>query len=99
MAYIINISKQDVQRLNSLDYQVAIHVVVTDGATSEIILEKDYSERYNSSTPVSTIQAKLQDQIKADWDKLKAEKVIFDAAAFNTVVAEIQTAATAYINS
>ena len=34
-----------------------------------------------------------------DWDKLKAEKVIFDAAAFNTVVAEIQTAATAYINS
>ena len=99
MAYIINISKQNALKINMLDYQVIIHVVVTDGVTSEILLEEDYSERYNSSTPVSTIQAKLQDQIKVDWDKLKAEKVIFDAAAFNTVVAEIQTAATTYINS
>jgi len=91
------ITKQSVTKLTDTDYQVTIHVVITDDI-DVILLEKDYSERYYSALQVSEIKAKLQAQMIADWDKYQAEQAIFNAVVFDTMISEIQTAANAYIN-
>jgi len=91
------ITKQSVTKLTDTDYQVTIHVVVTDDLEN-ILLEKDYSERYYSALQVDEIKVKLQNQLMADWDKYLAEQTIFNAAQFDTVVSEIQAAANLYIN-
>jgi len=90
------ITKQSVEKLNANDYRVTIHVLIEDGA--ETLLEKDYSERYYDQLSVGTIRTKLQDKIAADWDEYEAEQAIFDAAAFDTMVSQIQTVANNYIN-
>lgn len=99
MAYTAVVTKQSVSQLTEDDFQATIHAVITDNGTSEVVLEKDYSERYYSETPISDVKTKLQSQLVADWDKLVAEKDIFDKAAFDTMVSEIQTAANTYINA
>jgi len=91
------ITKQSVTKVTDTDYQVTIHVIITDDIEN-ILLEKDYSERYYSALEVSEVKAKLQAQMITDWDKYVAEQTIFNAAAFDTVVSEIQTAANVYIN-
>ena len=91
------ITKQSVIKLNSDDYTVTIHAVFRNDA-DEIVIEKDYSERYYSALDVDAVKAKLQDQMITDWDEYVAEQIIFDAAAFDTMVDEIQTAANTYIN-
>ena len=91
------ITKQSVTKLTNADYTVSIHAVFRNDA-NEIVIEKDYSERYYSTLDVDAVKAKLQAQMVADWDKYVAEQTIFDAAAFDTMVSEIQTAANTYIN-
>ena len=91
------ITKQSVKKMTATDYIISIHVTVEEGV-GNIIFEKDYSERYYSALDVDTVKAKLQAQIVADWDKYVAEQVIFNAAAFDTMVSEIETAANTYIN-
>lgn len=89
-------TKQRVVKLNVIDYQITVHVVVSDGVSS--VIDKDYSERYNNTTNPSTILTALQNQIKVDWDNYKAEQVIFNASALNNVVSTIETNLNAYIN-
>lgn len=91
------ITKQSVIKLNEADYTVVIHAVFRNDA-AEIVIEKDYSERYYSALSVDTVKAKLQDQMIIDWDEYIAEQALFDAAAFDTMISEIQTAANTYIN-
>ena len=98
MALTATVIKESVTRLNEKDYQISINVVITN-ESSEVLLDKDYSERYYSELSVSTVKAKLQAQIVLDWDRLVAEESIYDAAAFGTMITEIQTAANTYINS
>lgn len=97
MALEATVSKASVSKLNDDDYQVTIHVLVVD-ELEVVLLDKDYSERYYSATTVESIKLKLQNKILDDWNKLVSEKTIFDAAAFDTIVLEIQTAANNYIN-
>jgi len=91
------ITKQEVTKLNEDDYNVTIHAVFRNDA-SGIVIEKDYSERYFSQLDVATVKQKLQGQIQVDWDKHVAEQALFNTAAFDTMVSEIQTAANTYIN-
>ncbi len=91
------ITKQSIEKLTEDDYQVTIHVIIENDA-AQTVIEKDYSERYYSSLSIDIIKQKLQDKIKTDWDKYTAEQIIFDAAAFDTMVSEIQTTANTYIN-
>lgn len=97
MAFTAVVTKQPVAKLNDDDYQVTIHLVVLD-ELEEVVLEKDYSERYYSSASVETIKIKLQNKILADWSKLVDEANIFNASAFDAVVSEIEIAANNYIN-
>jgi len=97
MANTAIITKQSVTKMTDTDYQITIHAVFKDGADA-IIFEKDYSERYYSALDIDTVKAKLQNQMIADWDLYVAEQVIFNAAAFDTAVSQIQAAANYYIN-
>ena len=82
----------------SLNNQVSIGITITN-ESSEVLLDKTYSERYYSGGLIGVVKAELQAAIVADWDELVAEENIFDAAAFGTMVTEIQTAANTYINA
>ena len=97
MVLEVTVSKASVSKLNDDDYQVTINVLIVN-ELEEIILDKNYSERYYSATTVESIKLKLQDQILEDWNKLVSEMSIFDAVAFDTMVAEIQDTASNYIN-
>ena len=98
MAYAATITKQSVSKATgSNDFTVTIHVLIADGA--ETVLEKDYSQTYNTSKTLDDIKAGFQTMLLADWDRYVSEKAIYDAAAFGTMVGEIQTAANTYINS
>ena len=98
MAYTATITKESVTRLTDDDYQVSIHVFVKD-ELENIILEKDYSERYYSALDVDTVRLKLQNQIKADWDKYLAEQTIYNAAQFDGVISQLESALNTYINA
>ena len=98
MAYTATVTKQNVTKLNESDYQVTIHVMITNDITSEVILEKDYSERYYSALDVVTIRSRLQQQILDDWNKYIAEQNIYNRAVFDSMVSDIQTVANTYIN-
>ena len=98
MAYVATITKQSVAKASgSDDFTVTIHVLIVEGA--ETVLEKDYSQIYNTSKTIDDIKAGFQAMFLVDWDKHVAEKAIYDAAQFNTLVSELQTVASAYINS
>ena len=98
MAYVATITKQSVAKASgSDDFTVTIHVLIVEGA--ETVLEKDYSQIYNTSKTIDDIKAGFQAMFLVDWDRYVSEKVIYDAAQFNTLVSELQTVANAYINS
>lgn len=91
------ITKQSIIKINESDYTVTIHAVFMND-DAEIVIEKDYSERYYSALDINTVKTKLQAQMITDWDNYEAEQVLFDAAVFDTMVDEIQIAANTYIN-
>lgn len=96
-AYTAVIEKVSVNKINQHLYNVTIKMTVNDGQSDVFTVEA--SERYSSSeTDLSGIKARLIEKIKADWDKYAAEHDIFSAAAFDSMVNQIQTTANAYIN-
>ncbi len=97
MAYTSTITKSAVRKINARDFTVSINVIISeDGAQ---LLEKIYSERYDAETLPSTIESKLQAQIKVDIDNHMAEQIIFNATEFDTVCNNLQTAINAYSNA
>ena len=97
MAYTAVITKQSVSKASgSDDFIVTIHVVIDDGV--DTVLEKGYSQVYNSNTDVADIKDKLQAELVSDWNIFLSEKAIYDAAQFTTLVDQIQTATNTYIN-
>jgi len=97
MAYVATITKQSVAKASgSDDFMVTIHVLIVDGA--ETVLEKDYSQTYNTSKTLDDIKAGFQAMFSADWDRYVSEKTIYDAAQFGTMVSQLQTVANSYIN-
>lgn len=97
MALTATVSKESISKLNQDDYSVSISVLIVN-ETSDVLLEKTYSERYYSGLDIDAVKVHLQNQILVDWDRIVAEQDIFDTAAFGTMVSEIQTAANTYIN-
>ena len=96
MAFTATVIKQSVGKVGGVDdYMVTINVSVEDGGE---VFNKDYSLRYNSTTTIGDIQAEFENMLQADWDDYIAEKTIFDAAAFDTMVSSIQSVANIYMN-
>jgi len=98
MALTAEVTKNTVTQLTGDDFTVSIHVEFKN-ESEEVILERDYSTRYYSAMSVNSIETYFQTEIAADWDKYVAEQGIFNAAAFDTLVSDLQTAANSYINT
>lgn len=97
MAYTAVVTKESVSKISDKIYQCSIKVVVNDGASD--VFEATASEQYNTnSTNLTDVKNRLIAKIKEQWDKYADEHDIFSAAAFDTMVGEIQTAANVYIN-
>lgn len=98
MALSVTITKAVPKRQkNETDYQVPIHVEIKNEA-SEVLFEKDYSERWYPILDLGILEVKFRDKIKADWDTYIAEQAKYNAAQFDSLVANLKTAATTYIN-
>jgi len=98
MAYTATVTKQSVSKVSNLIFNVTINVVVNDGVSD--VFESAASENYNTNeADMNGIKARLLKQFKDKWDKYAEEHNIFSAAAFDTIVGQIQSTANTYINS
>ena len=97
MALVATVSKESVTQLTEDDFNITIHVKIVD-EVNNVLLDKNYSERYYSELEVDTVKAKLQQQIIVDWNRIVTESAIYNATAFSNMVSEIQAAANSYIN-
>lgn len=98
MALTATITKFSIEKRPGVnDFTATINVEVKDEAAI-VLFDKNYSERYNSSTSLNSIKQSLQDKFVKDWDEYKSEKAIFDAATFDALVSDLQSAANTYIN-
>lgn len=97
MAYTAVVTKQSVSKAGATLYQVSVKLVVNDGVDD--VFEATASTRYNPNAPdMAAIKTALQADLKDKWDKWADEQGIYNATAFDTLVGEIQTATTTYIN-
>ena len=97
MAYTVAITKGEVRKGNKAIYSVNIDYTINDGTV--IVLSGTASTKYNSNAPdLTAIKADFERQMQEAWDKYKAEQIVKTAAAFDTMVSDIQTAANAYVN-
>lgn len=97
MAYTAVITKQSVRKISVTTYEASIQMVVNDGQSD--VFTETASAKYNSNAPdMSAIKSALQSELIEKWDKWQAEQNVFEAAAFNTMIGQIQTAANNYVN-
>ncbi len=92
----MTVTKISSKRLNNRDFLLTINVVVLDDAVE--VMNKDYTERYDNTDNIDTMRIKFGGKISADWDKYVAEVAILNAAAFDTMVTQIETTGNNYIN-
>ncbi len=98
MAYTAVVTKDSVTQVNDTIYNVTIRMVVNDGA--EDVFDKTASAQYNSnSADLAGVKDRLIEQLQEQWDKYADEYGIYVAAAFDTMISQIQTAANTYVNT
>lgn len=98
MAYAVTITKQSVSIAPNGIYTVTLGMSVSDGA--QVVFETSLSERYNpASGNLETFKVAIQAELKRRWDQWAAERAVYTAAALNTLVSQVQTAANAYVNA
>jgi len=98
MALTATITKFSVEKRPGFnDFECTINVEIVDEAAT-VLFDRQYSEKYNSSTALDSIRQKLQNKFVADWNEYKSEQNIFDNSAFDTLVNDLQTAANVFIN-
>lgn len=98
MAYQVTITKNGVSRVNNVVYSISMRVVINDG--TDDVFDKTYSIQYNTnSADLETLKSQLLEAMQEDWDKYIAEKGINDSAAYDSAISDMQTTATAYVNS
>lgn len=98
MAYDVTIEKIKVEKISATTYDIKIQMLVED--TGEYVFAKTVSKKFDSATEsVSDVKAELQSKLVAAWDKYKAEQQIYNHAALDTMVTQIETAASNYVNS
>lgn len=98
MAYTASVTKGSISQVGIGIYSATVNVTVSDEAG--IVFEASVSAQYNANEPdLNGMKARLMEQLRQKWDKFAAERALFVHAAFDSMVAQIQTAATSYINS
>ncbi len=97
MAYTATVTKQAISKVRGTVYSASITMVVSDEVGE--VFTATASGQYNSSEPdLARLKDELISSLASQWDKYASENNLFTAAAFDTIVGQIQSAANAYIN-
>ena len=88
MALVATVSKKSVTEVQSKLWNVTLNMTMDDGA--EEVLNKDYSLHYRPGDSIAAKQDAWIAMMQADIDKYKGEQTIYNAAAMNTVVTNVQ---------
>ena len=87
MALVATVSKARVFEKQAKLWNVSLNMVLTDDAVE--VINKDYVLHYRPGNSIAAKQAAWLALMQADIDKYKSEQTIFDAAALNTVVTNL----------
>jgi len=90
MAYSVVITKKSVTRQQDKLYVVTVNMILKD--TDVEVLNQDFSIKYRTGDNITSKKEALQAQIQEVINNYKAERVIFNAAAFGTMCTNIQNA-------
>ena len=98
MAYTATFTKAGVSKKNDVVSTISINVSISDGENE--VFNKTYSKDYNAnSTNLSNFNSAVLAMVNVDWQKYKAEQVLFTSAAFDSAIVSMQTTANAVINA
>ena len=98
MAYTVTMTKQSVSIAANGIYMISMGMVVNDGVSD--VFETTLSEKYNvNAGNLDDFKTAIQNELKKRWDKWAAEQAVLSAAALDTVLGQVQAAATAYVNA
>jgi hypothetical protein len=90
MALVATVSKVSVTEQQDKLWNVSLNMVLVDGGTE--VINKDYSVAYRPGDVIANKQATLYAMMVEDKARYISEQNIFDAAALDTVVANIDAA-------
>lgn len=90
MALVATVSKAQVIEKQKNLWDVVVNMTLADDSVE--VINKDYSVEYIPGDSIGGKQATLYAMMEADKAKYISEQNIFDAAALDTVVANIETA-------
>jgi len=97
MAYQATITKVSVAQQGTNLYDITMKMIVNDGVSD--IFTTTANARYNSAVGnLNDSKTQILNDLKAKWDKFKAEYILYSAASMNNAVTDIQTQANTYIN-
>jgi hypothetical protein len=89
MALSIQITKKSISRQQDKLYNISVNFSLRDGTVE--VLNQDFSIRYRTGDNIATKKIELQRQIQEVIDNYKAEQVLFNNAAFQTMCTNIQS--------
>ncbi|MHC1599548.1 MAG: hypothetical protein ACXQS5_01820 [Candidatus Methanospirareceae archaeon] len=89
MALVATVSKARVIERQDKLWNVSLNMVLTDDGTE--VVNKDYSVAYRPNDVVADKQTALYTMMAADKAKYVSEQTIFDAAALDAIVANIES--------
>lgn len=90
MALATTVTKKSVTEVQSKLWSVTLNMTLDDGGVE--VLNRDYSVEYIPGDSIAAKQATWIAMMQADIDKYKSEQTIYDAAALNTVVTNVEAA-------
>ena len=98
MAKTVEITKAiPVKGITDRDFTVSVNVVIKDDGVE--VFSRDFSTQYDNTTSPNEIEAAFQGMIKEAWDIYSEELEIYNAAAFDSMITSLESAATTYVNS
>ncbi len=87
MALSMTITKKSVSCSQEGLYQITLNLKYQDGTT--VLLDQDFTEVYKTGQVVSRVLERFKEQMKTAIRKYKEAQVIFNAAALDSVVTNL----------
>jgi len=90
MALSITVSKKSVTQIMVGAYRVTINLSCSDNSVE--VINQDFSITYKQGGSVPKLKADLASQMQAAINAYKAEQTLYNSAAMNNAVTDIQSA-------
>ena len=88
MALIATVTKKSVTATMDKMWTITMNMILTDNTVE--VINKDYPVNYRSGDSIPAKTAKFIELMQEDIDNYKSEQQLFNAAALNTAVTNVQ---------